>query len=370
MKKIILGILSILLMLSVGCTKEDIKIGFIGDLSSKNSQLAIDARNAIEFAIEEVNAKGGIDGKHITLVVKDDQGLPDVALEMHKEFEEENVQFVLGHLTSNMADAMETSQSNKLLFLSPSISSITLSQKDDYIIRTSPILSYQTAIISDYLKSQGVQSITLVYDTDNSTYTQAMADTFEDMYVSDTYVIENSIAFSSRENELSDVVNQILESKSENVFIIAQAMDTAHIMQSLDVKGRKMNGYSVSWSMTNDLIQNGGDAVDSMIFIGLFVPKDVTRRYVDFQASFKDRYNYDPSFISVLAYDAFEALLIGLDGADAMTPDSVKEYLINREKVVGLQEVFNFDEYGDNDRQFLLYQLTDGQFMPMRNWSN
>ena len=46
--------LIIILCLSVflsGCSKQPIKIGFIGDLTSKNSQLSIDARNAVEYSL-------------------------------------------------------------------------------------------------------------------------------------------------------------------------------------------------------------------------------------------------------------------------------------------------------------------------------
>ena len=45
------------------CQKAPIKVGFIGDLSSKNAQLAIDGRNAVEYYVNELNDHGGINGR-------------------------------------------------------------------------------------------------------------------------------------------------------------------------------------------------------------------------------------------------------------------------------------------------------------------
>lgn len=52
---------------------EPIKVGYIGPLTGSAAVLGIDASKAIEMAVEQKNAAGGIDGKQIKLYVEDDQ---------------------------------------------------------------------------------------------------------------------------------------------------------------------------------------------------------------------------------------------------------------------------------------------------------
>lgn len=52
---------------------QSIKVGYIGPLTGAVAVLGIDASNAIEMAVEQKNASGGIDGKKIELYVEDDQ---------------------------------------------------------------------------------------------------------------------------------------------------------------------------------------------------------------------------------------------------------------------------------------------------------
>lgn len=69
------------LVMLVGCDTqvqpseepETIKVGYIGPLTGDAAILGIDASKAIELAIEEVNAAGGINGKEVELLIEDDQ---------------------------------------------------------------------------------------------------------------------------------------------------------------------------------------------------------------------------------------------------------------------------------------------------------
>ncbi|HNS64550.1 MAG TPA: ABC transporter substrate-binding protein, partial [Anaerolineaceae bacterium] len=68
-------IVIILMMMQVGgCQRNGtIKVGFAGEISGKGADLGIGARNGVMMAAEEINQMGGIHGKKIEVITRDDQ---------------------------------------------------------------------------------------------------------------------------------------------------------------------------------------------------------------------------------------------------------------------------------------------------------
>jgi len=352
--------------LLIGCEKEPIKVGFIADISTKQSQLGVDARNSVELYLNKINLEGGIDGRMIDLIVKDDGSDSVKASEAHREFKDEGVYFVIGHLTSDMSDAVLNSQGEDLLFLSPSMSTDTLSENDDFFIRTSPINSRQGKIMSDYCHMNSIKDIVVIYDTSNEEYTKNLMDYFKEFYENDHFSLKAVIPFNSKEDDLENVANKVTQLDPSTVFMISQANDTAFITQTIK-RTHDIQLLSVSWSMTHEIIEAGGSAVEGGLFIGIYVPKENSESYNKFYEEYSEIYNYPPSFISAITYDAMIVLEEGLKNANNPTPTSVKDAIVERE-FHGLQETFRIDKYGDNDKRYLIYELKDGHFIPLREW--
>lgn len=359
-----LVLLTLIFMLS-SCSKEPIKIGMIGSLSSKQSQLSIDARNAVEIGISEINAEGGINGALLKLVVKDDGASQEVALRRHQEFLDEDVHLVIGHTTSNMASAVLESEGRSLLFMSPSMSIETLSNRDDYFLRTSPLSNDQGYEFMAFIEPLQLNHITVIYDLMNKDYTESVAETVEVLALSDENLALQLLPFDSRENQLSSVIEQIDFEKTECILMLSQATDTAFLSQKIKLINENIMLTSVSWSMTQDLIHNGGAAVEDMYFIGVYHAQEASERLVSFESRFNETYGYQPSFISVMAYDATIALSEGLKLADSPSPMDVKKGLLSIEEFEGLEETYKMNAYGDCKRRYLIYQLQGGAFKPL-----
>ena len=78
-------------------TTEPIKIGFLGTLTGPAAFLGMNGRYGVELAVKEINAKGGIAGRRVDLVVADDQGDTTAAVnEIRRLLFNEKVQLVTG----------------------------------------------------------------------------------------------------------------------------------------------------------------------------------------------------------------------------------------------------------------------------------
>lgn len=346
--------------------KEPIKIGFIGDLTSKNSQLSIDARNAVEYAMNQVNEKGGINGRMLELVVKDDHADAATALQMDQAFIKEGVHFVIGHMHSNMADAMKLSAGEALLFVSPTMGTDALSFIDDFIIRTAPLNAEQAKIFCDYYMKNDPKDLVIVCDMMNQEYTQTVADRVQEILTENDIGIKAIFDYDSRKDDLKSVVDQVLLEKPSTLLLLSQATDSAYFVQGIKKEIPDINIFSVPWSMTKDFIVNGGKFAEGTKFIGVYHPKEESQAYLSFSNGFEKVYNYEPSFASVLGADAFQTLYLGLKDAREMTPTEVKKAILKTNKIQGLQEEFSIDAFGDDTKGYMFFELNNGKYVPMR----
>jgi branched-chain amino acid transport system substrate-binding protein len=83
---------------------EPIKIGFLGTLTGGAADVGLTALEGVEIAVEELNAAGGVQGRKLEIVKKDEQLSPVATVKAMREFAQEGVKFITGFTSS--ADAI------------------------------------------------------------------------------------------------------------------------------------------------------------------------------------------------------------------------------------------------------------------------
>jgi branched-chain amino acid transport system substrate-binding protein len=123
-----------------GCSvsPEPIRIGLAGSLSDP---VGIPMKLAAELAVEEINADGGIDGRFLELIERDDYGDPDSAVFVATDLYEAGVSAVIGHIFSSMtlaAAPVYNGGPDPVPAISPSSSSPDIATAGDYTFRICP----------------------------------------------------------------------------------------------------------------------------------------------------------------------------------------------------------------------------------------
>jgi branched-chain amino acid transport system substrate-binding protein len=84
-----------------GQAQEPIKIGFAGALSGPAAFVGVEIKRGAEIAVDEINAKGGINGRKIVLVSRDDEHNPVKTVAQYRELvEREKVVALIGATNS------------------------------------------------------------------------------------------------------------------------------------------------------------------------------------------------------------------------------------------------------------------------------
>ena len=126
--------------LLAGCQRQDdvVRIGVAGSFSDP---IGLPMREAAELAAEEINAQGGINGKRLELVLRDDYSDPDSAVFVAGDLYNSHVSAVVGHLFSGMtlaAAPVYNGGDDPVVAVSPSSSSPDVTGAGDYTFRICP----------------------------------------------------------------------------------------------------------------------------------------------------------------------------------------------------------------------------------------
>src|SRR6185437_8461137 len=121
-------------------SKDPIRIGFPLPLTGPFGALAADQQRGAQLAETELNAKGGILGRKVEVLFRDDQLKPAVGAQRTKELiENDKCQFIVGGLAAHVQMAInEQTKKSKVLYISTSQSD-EISAKPD----TSPITFHE-----------------------------------------------------------------------------------------------------------------------------------------------------------------------------------------------------------------------------------
>jgi branched-chain amino acid transport system substrate-binding protein len=166
-----------LLFLSACGSGGPIQIGLAGSLSDP---VGVPMKHAAELAVEEINAQGGINGRPLELVERDDYADPDSAVFVATDLYEAGVAAVIGHLfsgTTLAAAPVYNGGPDPVVALSPSSSSPDISTAGDYTFRICPSdLAHGAALARWVHDTLGLQRGAVLYLNDQ--YGRGVRQTF------------------------------------------------------------------------------------------------------------------------------------------------------------------------------------------------
>ena len=93
--------LSLSLVAATASAQSTIRIGWLSSLTGPLSSAAIAENQGVQFAVEEINAAGGVNGRKLELVTRDTSGEPTKAVNLAKQLAfVDKVDFIIGPVNS------------------------------------------------------------------------------------------------------------------------------------------------------------------------------------------------------------------------------------------------------------------------------
>ena len=166
--------------LSAGAAAADIRIGVAEALSGGAAQYGISIRNGFELAVEEINGAGGVNGNKIALVVEDEQGKKDEAINAFKKLIfQDKVLMLFGPTLSNSAQAADPiAQAAKIVVFGTSNTADGITSIGDHVFRNSVTEADVLPVtIRTAVKHANIKKVAVLYGNDD-VFTKSGYDNF------------------------------------------------------------------------------------------------------------------------------------------------------------------------------------------------
>ncbi len=357
-------ILMLPLISLLSCSKkEPIRVGVVVGLTGRHSDLGISNRNGLMLGLEEINEEGGIHGRPIELLIRDDRHDPDTARAAVRELIRGDVVAILGHATSAMSAATyPLINEAKVVMLSATTNSSDFADKDDYFFMMLPSTKKVAEYYGNYVYNElDVRSVSIVYDLSNKSYAQAWNDDFaRHIEAAGGRVLRSTAFVSEHDVEFGAIARKVLQSRPDAVMIVANALDTAMFCQQIRKSNQRVKLLTAEWAFTEDILKQGGAAVEGLYFTQQINLDSAEQRYRAFAEKYARRFGRKPDFAAISAYESMKILAEGLK-LDP-TRHGIKKALLRIGSFQGLHGQIRFDQNGEASRQQYIFVVKNNIF--------
>lgn len=131
MKRSLVALVMVLAFATSGFAAETIKLGGMLPLSGRAADLGITCKQGAELAVKEINAKGGVLGKKLDLLMTDSKAkVPEIVSLANRYIQKDHVNFLFGVVSSAGAlAASAVANQNKVIFMDTVGSTDTLTKE-------------------------------------------------------------------------------------------------------------------------------------------------------------------------------------------------------------------------------------------------
>ena len=351
----------------VACAPQGpIPIGFIGGLSDRNSDNGQSGQNGVILAVEQFNRAGGLNGRMVELISRDDAQDKATAAKSAAELVDAKVEAVIGPFTSGMAAVIVPITGKAgILEISPTVTAMDFYGKDDNLIRINRTTRDNAQDYARVLMSRGQNHIAVAYDLRNRKFTESWLSEFRAAVTSTGRTLAAEVPYESAPDAPFDkVVADMLKAKPDGLFFIAGALDVARLAQQARKQSPKLPIGASEWAATEQLVELGGSVVDGLLIVQNYNHEDQSPKFKEFSDAYFKRFQRNPGYSSVSAYDAATVLLSAMKARKGDEP--LKAALLRAGPYEGLQQSIAFDANGDTTRKVYFTEIRDGRYVQIK----
>lgn len=355
MKKIIAFAVVALLAMSMcfaGGNKESsadgavVKIGFIGPLTGDYANYGTLCRQAVEMAIDEINAKGGVNGASIKLFAEDSEGDSQKALAaMEKLSSSDKVCAIIGPiLTGETFSVAERAQAEGIVIITPSASHKDITNVGDYIFRTTPSDGLQGEVAGKYWSQVlGYTKLAVLYAKND--YSQGLYESMSEAFTQDGGQIVAAETFMVGDKDFKTQLTKLKNTDAQAIYLPDYTAEMAQILEQAAQLGIDKPFLSGDGFLSEEIYSLAGQYTDGVVYTASARVEE-SNKNKEFKDAYTARWGIGPDSFATNAYDATYILVSVIEkvGTDRKAIKTGMEQVKDFEGVNG---IINFAPNGD-----------------------
>jgi len=367
LQAIILSILILLVAASSYAASGPIKIGALFSVTGPPSFLGEPERNTTKMVIDEINARGGVNGRKLELVVYDTQGDATKAVQAaNRLIKEDKVSAIIGPSTTGESMAViPVAEKEGIPLISCSAGSKITDPVKKWVFKTAQNDGLAVGKIYEYLIKKKINNIAILTVSDgfgSSGREQLKVNAAKygiQIVVDDTY--------SPKDTDMTSQLTKIRGSKAQAIICWGTNPGPAVIAKNIKQLGIKLPLFMSHGVSSKKFIELAGDAAEGIILpSGRVIVSDVLpasdkqkKNLLSFVADYKNHYKAEGDHFGGHAWDAV-MLLKGAIERGGDTPATIRDQLERTVHFAGIGGVFNYsatDHAGLTKDAFVLVEI-------------
>lgn len=340
-----------------------IRIGLAGPFSQERGQ---SMRLAAELAVQEINRQGGVRGRELALVVRDDSADATTAVRVARAlYDTPGLVAVIGHLNSGATIAaapIYNRGERPVAAISPSASSPELSGAGPYTFRVCPDDLVHGRRLAEWARNQlGAQRAAVIYENDE--YGRGVRRTFVDNFTELGGVLVAEDPYVNAIPSFEPYLRRLARRGGAEVLMIAGTRaGAARILATLDTVG--LRPAVVAGDGVAGLERAGGRRAEGMYISSAYLPDQPDTRNRTFIGAYRQAHGDQlPDHRGAGAYDIVYLLARTIDevGTDRAR---IRDYLagVGTESPAfeGVTGTIAFDGSGDVPEKRVVIGIVNG----------
>ncbi|MBS3101096.1 ABC transporter substrate-binding protein [Candidatus Woesearchaeota archaeon] len=376
MRKIILVILTIFVLILTACAVQQqqsieeekelvgtYKIGVMLPLTGDAAAYGISEQRGIKIALDEINAKGGINGRKLEAIYEDSKCNPkDGNAAAQKLVNIDKVKVIIGGACSGETlGAAPITEANKVILISPTASSPDVTNAGDFVFRTYPTDAYAGIIASEYAYND-LQARKAALVTETTDYAQGLRKVFKENFAKLGGEIVVDETYNPEDTDFRTQVTKVKSAEPDLMYIVPQTPAKGLLL----LKQMKELGLNQP-IVTAEVLIGKKNVVDNPTdlegIIGVELKFDEkTPKASALLSKYKQVSGEDPEFPSFIAtaYDAVNLIADAIiqNGYDS---EKIRDYLYAVKDYDGAAGKITIDENGDPIMEYSILQVKNSQ---------
>ena len=357
-----------LALTGAGLAADTIKLGIAGAHSGDLASYGLPSVKAAELVVKDINARGGILGKKVELLIEDDACKPEMATNTATKLVSKKVDIVMGHICSGATKAaLGIYNDARIIVMSPSATNPELTQSGQYpnFFRTIASDDTQAKLEVDFAMNRlKVKTIAVLHDKGD--YGKGLAE-YARKFAAATKNVKVVLyeGITPGAVDYSAIVQKIKQSGAEAVIYGGYHPEAASIVSQMRKKGMKTIFISDDGVKDITFIKVAGKNAEGVYATG---PKDTSKNPLAIAANeaHKKTYGSEPGAFYLNAYAATQAILHAIQKAKSTDYTKVSNALHTYAVDTPLGKI-KFDKKGDAiGAGFTMYQVRNGVYVEVK----
>lgn len=353
------------LLATLGCTRttNEIRIGVYTSLTGSTATWGQSGKMAIDLAVEEVNAKGGVLGKPVKVIYEDDQSLPEQAkTAVVKLIKQHKVVAVIGeNASSRSLAAAPECQRNKIPMVSPFSTNPKVTQVGDFIFRVCYIDPFQGSAMAKFAYQQlNARRVAILRDVKND-YSVGLAEYFSKTFTGLGGTIVADASYSEGDVEFRAQLTALKTANADTVFIPGYYTEIGLIARQARELGLTVPLLGGDGWDSPKTVELGGEAINGAYFTTTFAPDDPNPLGQAFIQAYRAKYQKDPDGTAAVGYEAALVLFDAITRAGSTDGPAIRDALAKTRDFHGVSGTLSIDSDRNAVKRIVIMKIDGGK---------